>query len=99
MRRVDPATLLEQPLMLRRIGDDDFAIAVAGLALGRIMKRPLSHGRAVWTWTLTGPYVPQSLHPTSGDVDSLDEAKDAIKATFNRWLHWAKGEGEVVWHT
>ncbi len=98
MRRVDPATLLEQPLMLRKIGDDDYGVAVAGLALGRIVKRDISAGREIWTWTLTGPYIPQSLHPTYGDVDSLDEAKAAIKAAFDLWLRWAKGKGEVVWH-
>ena len=99
MRRVDPATLLEQPLMLRKIGDDDYAVAVAGLALGRIMKSSRGHGRVMWFWTLTGPYVPLSMYPTSGDVASLDQAKTAIKAAFDLWLRWAKGQGEVVWHT
>lgn len=98
MRRIDPASLLEHPLMLRTIGEGDFAIVVAGLPLGRIMRKPVSGGKEVWFWTLTGPYVPESLFPKDGDAPTLEGAKTAIKGAFERWLAWAQGQGEVVWH-
>jgi len=95
---VDPAVLLDRPLMLGRIGVDDYAIRVAGLSLGRIMARPMAGGRVSWFWSLTGPYVPQTMGATSGDAESLDAAKAAIKSAFDTWLRWAQGKGEAVWH-
>jgi len=94
---IDPAELAGAQFTLKPIGNDDYQVNVGGRSTGRVMRRLLANRRQAWFWTLTGPYVPQSLHPISGDAASLDEAKAAIKATFDRWLRWAVGRGEVVW--
>lgn len=96
-RHIDPATLLDQPLMLGRIGEDDNAVRVAGLGLGRIMARPMFGGRTAGFCTLTGPGVSETLGPTLGNSESLDGAKVDIKRAFGTWLLWAHRLGEVVW--
>lgn len=96
---LDPIAFDGARFSLKRIGDEDYEVLADGLATGRIMRRDLAGGRAVWFWTLTGPYIPQTLATTSGDAASLDEAKAAIKSAFDMWLRWAMGQGQVVWHT
>jgi hypothetical protein len=99
VRFINPATLQDNPLMLRRIGPDDFAVTVGGLPAGRIMAKPLAGSRVVWFWTVTGPFVPGALQPGDGEADNLDEAKAALKAKFTAWLRLATAEGgEVLWH-
>ena len=77
---------------------DDFAVRIDGRLLGRIMAKPMAGGSVVWIWTITGPYLPPELRPASGDAESLDAAKAALKAKFGAWLQWAAGRGEAVWH-
>lgn len=99
MALIDPARLVSQPLRLRRTAEDDYAVVVADLIAGRIMRKPIAGGVEVWFWTMTGPYVPPQLRPLSGDAETLDDAKDAFKAKFLAWLHWAATQGgDVQWH-
>lgn len=96
---IDPETLEGLPLMLRQAAAGDYTVAIAGRLAGRIMLKPVSGGRGVWFWTLTGPYIPPQLQPGNGDCASLDAAKAALKAKFEAWLLWAKGQGgAAVWH-
>lgn len=99
MPLIDPASLVSQPLRLRRTAEDDFAVLVADLIAGRIMRKAVAGGFEVWFWTLTGPYVPPQLRPVQGDAETLDEAKEAFKGKFLSWLHWAATQGgDVHWH-
>ena len=96
---VEVASLMAQPLMLRRIAEDDYTVRCGALTVGRIMLKPLSGSRAMWLWSVTGPYLPPELQPGSGDAESLEEAKAALKARFDAWLHHAAVRGgEGHWH-
>lgn len=64
---IDPASLSNMPLKLRRAAAGDFTVAIAGLVVGRIMLKPEQGGSGVWFWTLTGPYIPPALQPGNGD--------------------------------
>ena len=98
-RYVDPATLEGQPLILKVIGAQDYSVRVLDRVAGRITIKPLSGGRTVWFWTVTGPYLPGHLRPGDGDADTLEEAKAAFRAKFDAWLAWAKDlQHPVVWH-
>lgn len=93
---VDPATLDGQQLLLHRINTDDYSVRVLGLVVGRVMVRLGAGGRVVWFWTLTGPYLPVDLQPSSGEAETLLEAKAAFRAKFDTWLAWAKDLGHPV---
>ena len=74
-------------------------VLVDGLCAGRIMCRLRSFGEVVWTWSITGPYVPPELQPASGDCAPIDEAKAAFRAKFEAWRNWALGERRAAaWH-
>lgn len=95
---LDPAALEGQPLTLHRLADDDYSVRVLDHVAGRIMAKPISGGRVVWFWTLTGPYLPADLQPSQGDAETLLEAKAAFRAKFDRWLAWAKDlQHPVMW--
>jgi hypothetical protein len=96
---VDPFAFEGQPLMLKKRAHDDYAVTVADRVAGRIMAQARSGGRKVWFWTVTGPYLPDHLRPSNGDADTLDEAKAAFRAKFDKWLTWASTlSHQVVWN-
>ncbi len=95
---VDPARFHEKPLILRRLDGDDFSVRVDGLMLGRIMLKPISGGAAVWLWTITGPYMQPPLQPSSGDCETLEQAKAALRGAWDLWLRYARQRGEGRWH-
>jgi hypothetical protein len=96
---VDPASLKDVPLMLKQLADGDFSVRVAGRLAGRIMAKPLAGQHEVWFWTITGPYIPLDLQPSSGDAETIEEAKEAFRAKFDRWQEWAETLGhDVVWN-
>lgn len=95
----DPSTLHGQPLMLRRLAVDDYVVIVAGLRCGRILGGTGPGMSTVWTWTVTGPYVPPHLQPSNGRAATLGEAKAAFRATFENWLVWAQEQRQpAAWH-
>jgi hypothetical protein len=96
---IDPASLKDVPLMLKQLADDDFSVRVAGRLAGRIMAKPVAGQREVWFWTITGPCIPMDLQPSSGDAETIEEAKEAFRAKFDRWREWAETLGhDVVWN-
>jgi hypothetical protein len=96
---VDPATLKDEPLILKRIGEGDYSVRAINRVAGRIMLKSVSGSRAVWLWTVTGPYIPSELQPSHGDADSLEDAMAAFRSKFNRWREWAETLGhDVVWN-
>lgn len=101
-----PVAKLADQLLLRGIGQDDFAVMVeAGqhgrLAVGRIMMVARSSGRSPFLWTITGPAAPECGVGLNGEAESLDQAKGDFRAAFDRLLHWAamSRDGELRWHT
>ena len=53
----------------------------------------------MWTWSITGVYVPQDLQPSHGTAETPEEAKAAFKAKYDAWLAWAvELDHDVVWH-
>jgi hypothetical protein len=45
------------------------------------------------------PYFPEKLGPDYGQVDSLEEAKAALRERYDRWLQWVTELGHnVVWY-
>ena len=100
MSKIDPSTLVGQPLRLRRTAAGDYSVVIGDLPAGRIMRKPVAGGSEVWLWTVTGPYLPPGLQPAAGDAQTLDEAKAAFRAKYDAWLQWALAQGcEAVWHT
>lgn len=97
-RYIDPATLEGQPLILKAAAPNDYTVMVLDRIAGRIMAKPVTGGRTVWFWTVTGPYLPERLRPGDGDAETLEEAKAAFRAKFDAWLAWAKDlQHPVVW--
>jgi len=95
---LDPATLEGQHLLLKETAVGDYSVSILDHRAGRIMLKPVSGGREVWFWTITGPYIPTDLQPSHGDADTLLEAKSAFRAKFDAWLVWAKELGHpVMW--
>jgi hypothetical protein len=73
---------------------------VGNLIAGRVMLKLVAGGGEAWLWSVTGPYFPSDLQPTSGDAESLEAAKVAFKLKYNSWLYWAATQGgDVHWHT
>jgi len=44
---------------------------------------------AVFTWSLTGPYVPGDVMTNHGEARTLEEAKAGLIDAFRRWSVWA----------
>ena len=77
---------------------DDYVIRIDGLSAGRIMKKTLPGQKAVWFWTLTGPYFP-GPKSHDGEEETFEAARDAFKKVFWEWHAWAlKQSGKVTWY-
>jgi hypothetical protein len=95
---VDPSTLQGHPLILKRIGENDYSVRVLGRKAGRITLQQVTGGHK-WLWTITGTYLPEEMRPGHGHVDSFEEAKAAFRKRYELWLQWAVGLGHnVVWY-
>ena len=103
----DPGRFSGKPLILRRAATPDFTdyrVLADGLTAGRIMQVDRAHRRKAWLWTLTGPYcgAPELGIATSGEVETLDIAKEAFRTAFDAWMAWAiigAGRNEYpAWH-
>lgn len=52
---VDPVSLHDAPLMLKRIAEDDYAVMIKDMREGRIFAGMSPGMVMMWTWTITGP--------------------------------------------
>jgi hypothetical protein len=86
---VDPRRFTGLPLVTKAIAEDDYIVLIDGIRAGRIMRQARSFGNTVWLWTVTGPALVQAGLTSSGEADTLDEAKLAFREAFDRWLDWA----------
>jgi hypothetical protein len=96
---------LAEELLARRVGTEDYAIAiqVAGgrrLPVGRIMFVARASGRSAWFWTITGPTALDAGIGLAGEAETLDDAKGDLRQAFDRLLYWASmaRSGELRWH-
>ena len=82
-----------------KIATNDFSVLIDGMDAGRIINQARSHGKTVWFWSVTGPYMPPEMQPTNGEAETLEEAQEALKVKFLQWQTWAVAEGKkAAWH-
>lgn len=99
MSRIDPRRFTGLQLVPTTIAPDDYAIAIGGLRAGRIMRQRRAFGKEAWFWTVTGPALVQAGIASSGEAETLEEARQAFRSTFDTWLRWAMTtSGPVMWH-
>ncbi len=63
---VFPQQFNSKPLLLIETTSErkgDYSIRCASHLVGRILRSDLSGGIESWLWTVTGPYLPESLRP------------------------------------
>jgi len=99
--QVDPSRFTGKSFTRRKTfpnSVDDYVVIVDGLIAGRIMNKTLPFQRVVWFWSMYGPYYPS---PTgySGEEETLEKARDALKVCFWQWQAWAlKQPGKATWY-
>lgn len=99
MSLIDPHRFTGLQLVPTAIAEDDFAISIEGLRAGRIMRQRRAFGKETWFWTITGPALVQADLPSSGEAETLEEARQAFRLTFDKWMRWAVVQGgPVMWH-
>ena len=98
--KVNPSRFQGKPIFLRLtiIGNetkpDDYIAVCDDMVLARIMRVQKSFGRSSWDWTFTGPYIAREMGGANGSAASLDDAKTAVRFTFNRWVGWSSVQGK-----
>ena len=96
---VEPSRFTGLPLITKATAENDHSVMCDGLRAGRIMLQPIANGQEIWLWTITGPAMVQAGLSSSGKADSLEEARQAFRAQFDRWLEWAlAADAAVYWH-
>ena len=73
-----------------------FTLVAGDLAAGGIVLRIQGQGQK-WCWSLTGPQLPVTLQPGTGEAETLAEAQHAMRAKFEAWRQWAQG-APAVWN-
>jgi hypothetical protein len=100
-QNINIAELREAPLTLRPSfpeRHEDFTIVASDIVIGRIMRVVKSFNAQAWLWTITGPYFPPNLRPTSGEAETLDQAKADFNTKLQTWFTWAEQQrGTGVW--
>lgn len=87
------------PLSLKLLASEDYQVRIGKWNVGRILADMAPSAVPVWTWTITGPYVPPSLQPAYGREHSLTAAKTALRGKFDCWKEWAADQrGAVAWY-
>lgn len=96
---VEPARFVGLPLITKATAENDYSALCDGLRVGRIMLTPIANGAEVWLWTITGPSMTQANLSSGGKAESLEEARQAFRAQFDKWLAWAlAADVAVYWH-
>ena len=86
-------------MMLESVADGDSVMMIDGLRAGRITEQVVSEKPVTYIWTLTSPRTVLAGVASSGEEDTLDGAKAAMRKAFFMWLKWAlKQEKRVVWY-
>ena len=70
---------------------DDYDVRSGGLSVGRIYSdRTSTQPHLSWFWAINGVHAGPSVMQLTGRAPSLEEAKVALRANWDRWLAWAK---------
>ena len=93
---VDSRILDGSTLRLRPRAPGVFTVVAGDLAAGGIVLR-IRGDRQKWCWSLTGPQLPVTLQPGTGEAETLAEAQHAMRAKFEAWRQWAQG-APAVWN-
>ena len=98
-RYLDPRRFAGKPMTLRTMAPGDHAVEIDGETAGRIMRVARSSGRSAWLWSVTGPSMVTITSASSGEVETLAEAKREFRRAFDAWLADALSTGgETIWH-
>jgi len=69
---------------------EDWLLHCGPWVVGRILEQQRPVGpRAVFCWSLTGPYVPGDVMTNRGEAGTLDNAKAGLVDAMRRWSIWA----------
>lgn len=99
MPTIDPHRLTGVPLVSKATAQDDYSIFIDGMTAGRIMRQARSFGKETWLWIITGPALVQAGMTSSGEAETLEQARVAFRERFNEWLTWATASSSpVYWH-
>lgn len=90
---VDPRELVGQQLTPTAIAENDYRV----LPAGRVFLREVANGASHWFWTLSGPSLVQPALSSSGQADTLEEARLALRTQFDKWLAWSLGADVAVY--
>jgi hypothetical protein len=71
----------------------DYSVMSGKFTFGRIMQDRAAHlakpGQE-WSWAINGVHAGPSVMQTSGNSATLEEAKEAFRLNWKKWLAWAK---------
>jgi hypothetical protein len=69
----------------------DYDVMHGGLRVGRIYRSyAATRSDIEWLWALNGVHGPPDVMAIHGHTASLEAAKSALKANFEKWQAWAK---------
>ena len=88
-KRLDPYIFVDKKFTLKSIGQYDFKVDIAGHTAGRIFKLARAERKFVWFWTITGPICAEVGLISHGDCETISEARQIFRKTFDRWLDWS----------
>jgi hypothetical protein len=75
----------------------DFIVMHGGLVVGRICKREVAISPAChWIWAITAPIGAPNSVRQSGSTATHDEAKAALKDSWQQCLAWARSSGREL---
>lgn len=97
--RIDPHRFNGLQLVPTATAEDDYIITIHAMRAGRIMRQVRAFGKEGWLWSMTGPTLVQAGMASSGETETLAEARVEFRRVFDDWLRWATAQtGTVYWH-
>ena len=94
---VDPKRFIDQPMVLKSSAAGEVSVMMNGLRAGRILLQRMPGLRMAYVWSLTSPVMAGIT--SSGEQETLEQAKAEIRLAFHAWLKWAlEQEKSIVWN-
>lgn len=95
---LNPQRFVGQHLVAKTTAENDYSVIIDGLVAGRFMLWPAALGASLWFWTITTPAIAQVELASSGEAETLEEARLQFRETLDKWLAWAMAyDGPVYW--
>jgi hypothetical protein len=101
---INPSRFNGKPLFLQsteiggQVHPDDYIAVCDDQPIARIMIVQKSFGLKRWDWSIIGPYIPAEMGVNNGSSASLEDAKLAVRMTFDRWLAWSSVNTPARWN-